>query len=235
MLLEAQNIKLKYQNKVVLDSVNLSLKTQEIVTIVGPNGAGKSSLVKVLLGLVKPSSGKVVKQKNIKLAYTPQTFVPNPYIPIKVVDFLKLNQTFNADFLVEITQKTQTDNLLTQSLHNISGGERQKVLLARALLQKPDVLILDEPAQNLDIDGQMRLYQLIKDIKTQYNCAILMVSHDLHWVMRDSNQVLCLYKHVCCFGKPLDVLKNDQFQSLFGKQMAELTAIYQHHHNHNHH
>ena len=234
ILLQAKNISFKHHNKSILDDVSLSLKEKELITIVGPNGAGKSTLVKILLGLLKPSSGQVIKKQKIKIAYTPQTFTTNPYIPIKVLDFLQLNQNNNITQVKTVGKQTQINHLLEQSLHNVSGGELQKILLTRALLQQPNVLILDEPAQSLDIDGQMKFYQLIKNINQQYRCAILMVSHDLHWVMRDSNQVLCLYRHVCCLGKPSDVLQNTQFKAFFGKQMAELTAIYQHHHNHNH-
>lgn len=234
ILLSAQNISFSQQGKSILESVNLSLRAKELITIVGPNGAGKSTLVKVLLGLLKPSAGKVKKKNGIKIAYTPQTFAPNPYIPIRVLDFLLLNQSIAQATLKKISQQTGVESLLNQSLHDLSGGELQKTLLTRALLQNPDVLILDEPAQNLDINGQMQFYQLIKSINEQYQCAILMVSHDLHWVMRDSNQVLCLYRHVCCVGKPSDVLQDTQFKALFGEQMAELTAIYQHHHNHSH-
>jgi len=206
----------------------------EFITLIGPNGAGKSSLIKVLLGLINQDSGTVKYNKNIRLGYTPQTFSPNPFIPISVIDFLSLNQKVEAVFTNEIIVLTGIENLLDSPLKNLSGGELQKVLLARALLSKPNVLILDEPAQNLDIDGQMQLYKLIQDIHQKNNCAVLMVSHDLHRVMKESTQVLCLYHHICCQGHPESILNNEQFSDLFADQINDLMTTYEHHHNHQH-
>jgi len=206
----------------------------EFITLIGPNGAGKSSLIKVLLGLINQDSGTVKYNKNIRLGYTPQTFSPNPFIPISVIDFLSLNQKVETVFTNEITVLTGIEDLLDSPLKKLSGGELQKVLLARALLSKPNVLILDEPAQNLDIDGQMQLYKLIQDIHQKNNCAVLMVSHDLHRVMKESTQVLCLYHHICCQGHPESILNNEQFSDLFADQINDLMTTYEHHHNHQH-
>lgn len=233
-IISAKNITLKYRQKTVLDKVSFTLKTAEFITLIGPNGAGKSSLIKVLLGLIKPSSGTVEKSNELRLGYTPQTFTPNEFIPISTLGFLNLNQKINRDFLHKTAILTGVESLLDLPLKSLSGGELQRVLLTRALLKKPNVLILDEPAQNLDINGQMHLYKLIQDIHQQQNCAILMVSHDLHHVMRKSTQVLCLYHHICCIGKPESILKNAQFNDLFADQMDDLMATYEHHHNHCH-
>ncbi|BBB23674.1 zinc transport system ATP-binding protein [Isorropodon fossajaponicum endosymbiont JTNG4] len=233
-LISVNHISLSHHGKKVLDDVSFELKTGEFITLIGPNGAGKSSLIKILLGLTTPDNGKIKKSKHIRLGYTPQKFIPNEFIPISVIDFLKLNQKINAQFLIDTATLTGIETLLHLSLKNLSGGEMQRVLLARALLAKPNVLILDEPAQNLDVNGQMSLYKLIQDIHKQQNCAVLMVSHDLHRVMKESTQVLCLYHHICCMGQPEAILKDAQFNDLFADQMDELMATYEHHHNHEH-
>ena len=233
-LITVQNISLNHQGKKILDDVSFTLNPGEFITLIGPNGAGKSSLIKVLLGLIKQDSGKVKRSKSIRLGYTPQLFTPNPFIPISVVDFLTLNLKVEKLFLQETAETTGVATLLNLALKDLSGGELQKVLLTRALMTKPNVLILDEPAQNLDVDGQMQLYKLIQDIHQSQNCAVLMVSHDLHRVMKESSQVLCLYHHICCKGHPEAILKDEQFNDLFADQMGELMATYEHHHNHHH-
>lgn len=233
-LISAHNISLEHHGKPVLDDVSFELKQGEFITLIGPNGAGKSSLIKVLLGLIKADSGSIKRSNNIKLGYTPQSFSPNPFIPISVIDFLNLNQTVVQSFLHETALLTGTEDLLNSPLKSLSGGELQRVLLTRALLSKPNVLILDEPTQNLDVNGQMHLYKLIQDIHQQQGCAVLMVSHDLHRVMKESTQVLCLYRHICCMGQPEAIIKDSQFNHLFADQMDELMTTYEHHHNHCH-
>ena len=226
-LITADNISLNHNGNNILDDVSLKLHPGEFITLIGPNGAGKSSLIKVLLGIIKQDSGQVNHSNNVRLGYTPQSFTANPFIPISVVDFLTLNQKADKNF-------TNQTSELNSPLKNLSGGELQKVLLARALLNKPNVLILDEPAQNLDVDGQMQLYKLIQEIHQKQKCAVLMVSHDLHRVMKESTQVLCLYHHICCEGPPGSILKDEQFSNLFADQIHELMATYEHHHNHHH-
>ncbi|SMN12822.1 Zinc ABC transporter, ATP-binding protein ZnuC [Bathymodiolus heckerae thiotrophic gill symbiont] len=233
-LISANHINLSHHGKKVLDEVSFELKAGEFITLIGPNGAGKSSLIKILLGLIAPDNGKIKKSKNIRLGYTPQKFIANEFIPISVADFLKLNQKIDTQFLIDTATLTGIETRLHLPLNSLSGGEMQRVLLARALLAKPNVLILDEPAQNLDVDGQMQLYQLIQDIHQQQGCAVLMVSHDLHRVMKESTQVLCLYHHICCMGQPEAIIKDSQFNHLFANQMDELMATYEHHHNHKH-
>jgi zinc transport system ATP-binding protein len=234
VLISTNNISLKHNGKRVLDDISFELMQGDFITLIGPNGAGKSSLIKVLLGLIKPDSGSIYKSSTIKIGYTPQKFSPNEFIPISVIDFLNLNQKVDLRFLNNTATLTGVDSLLESSLKNLSGGEIQRVLLTRALLAKPNVLILDEPAQNLDVDGQMQLYKLIQDIHHQHGCAVLMVSHDLHRVMKESTQVLCLYHHICCMGQPESILKDSKFNDLFADQMDDLMATYEHHHNHNH-
>lgn len=234
ILLSSHNINLNHEGKKVLDDISFELKQGDFITLIGPNGAGKSSLIKVLLGLIKPDSGNVIKSDNLKVGYTPQKFSANEFIPITVVDFLTLNQKVDLSFLSTTATLTGVQPILQSSLKDLSGGEIQRVLLTRALLAKPNVLILDEPAQNLDVDGQMQLYKLIQEIHQEQDCAVLMVSHDLHRVMKESTQVLCLYHHICCMGRPESILKDSKFNDLFADQMDELMATYEHHHNHNH-
>ena len=233
-LINVNNISLSHEGKNILDNVSFKLHPGEFITLIGPNGAGKSSLIKVLLGIIKQDSGEVIRNDHIKLGYTPQSFSANPYIPISVIDFLTLNQRLDNKFTEETYKLTGIEDLINLPLKNLSGGELQKVLLTRALLNKPNVLILDEPAQNLDVDAQIQLYKLIQDIHQKQNCAVLMVSHDLHRVMKESTQVLCLYHHICCEGLPESILKDDQFNDLFADQIHDLMATYEHHHNHQH-
>ena len=233
-LINVNNISLSHEGKNILDNVSFKLHPGEFITLIGPNGAGKSSLIKVLLGIIKQDSGEVIRNDHIKLGYTPQSFSANPYIPISVIDFLTLNQRLDNKFTEETYKLTGIEDLINLPLKNLSGGELQKVLLTRALLNKPNVLILDEPAQNLDVDAQIQLYKLIQDIHQKKNCAVLMVSHDLHRVMKESTQVLCLYHHICCEGLPESILKDDQFNDLFADQIHDLMATYEHHHNHQH-
>ena len=233
-LINVNNISLSHEGKNILDNVSFKLHPGEFITLIGPNGAGKSSLIKVLLGIIKQDSGEVIRNDHIKLGYTPQSFSANPYIPISVIDFLTLNQRLDNKFTEETYKLTGIEDLINLPLKNLSGGELQKILLTRALLNKPNVLILDEPAQNLDVDAQIQLYKLIQDIHQKQNCAVLMVSHDLHRVMKESTQVLCLYHHICCEGLPESILKDDQFNDLFADQIHDLMATYEHHHNHQH-
>lgn len=233
-LINVNNISLNHNGKNILDDVSFKLHQGEFITLIGPNGAGKSSLIKILLGVIKQDSGDVSYNDKVRLGYTPQTFTANPYIPISVKDFLTLNQKLESTFMQQTFDLTGINELLQLPLKNLSGGELQKVLLTRALLNKPNILILDEPAQNLDVDGQMQLYKLIQDIHQQQNCAVLMVSHDLHRVMKESTQVLCLYHHICCEGLPESILKDEKFNDLFADQINDLMATYEHHHNHHH-
>ena len=233
-LITLNNISLSHNGKNILDNVSFKLHPGEFITLIGPNGAGKSSLIKILLGVIKQDAGEIIHSGDLKLGYTPQSFTANPYIPISVIDFLTLNHKLDHEFTSQTCELTGVKDLLEMPLKNLSGGELQKVLLTRALLNKPNVLILDEPAQNLDVDGQMQLYKLIQDIHQKQNCAVLMVSHDLHRVMKESTQVLCLYHHICCEGLPESILKDAQFNDLFADQIHDLMATYEHHHNHQH-
>jgi zinc transport system ATP-binding protein len=233
-LINAQNITLIRQEKKILDNVSLIIGNNDFVTIVGPNGAGKSMLVKCLMGFFKPDSGTITTKKNIKIGYIPQKFVPDITIPMTVKYFLKLNRSFHKDEFDRIINETQTQNLLNKSLHILSGGEMQRVLLARALLMHPDILLMDEPAQNLDMAGQIQFYKYLETIHAKDKIAILIISHDLHLVMSSTKQVICLYHHICCSGTPQTITEHPEFLRIFGKDMANVLGYYQHAHNHTH-
>lgn len=230
-LLALNQISLKHHQQSLLDDVSLSLSARQIMTIIGPNGAGKSTLVKIALGLIKPDSGTVFRQTNLRIGYMPQRLSLNPLMPLSVERFLAMANTRNIDTALE---RTGISHLRKRPLHDISGGETQRVLLSRALLSEPDLLVLDEPAQGVDINGQTELYELINQLRDSLGCAVLMVSHDLHWVMAQTDTVICLNQHICCHGHPEHVSNDPAYLSLFGRRHAEAVALYQHDHDHQH-
>ncbi len=233
-LIDAQHLTVKRQGNTILNDVSLTISSHDFITIIGPNGAGKSMLLKCLMDFYLPDSGTITKQKNLKIGYVPQRLHPNHTMPIKVKRFLTLHKKTSREELNSVATETNIHPLLNADLFTLSGGELQRVLLARSLLGNPDLIILDEPAQNLDISGQLAFYKLIETIYEQRQLSILMVSHDLHMVMASAKQVICLYHHICCSGEPQSVTQDPEFISLFGNDMAKMMAIYQHSHNHHH-
>lgn len=221
------------QHKVIRD-VNLNLHQDCITTLIGPNGAGKTTLVRLILGLINPSKGKVWRKPNLRIGYMPQKLHIDPTFPLTVKRFLQTARKAPQEQLVEVLTKVKAEHLLSQSLHNLSGGETQRVLLARALLRSPELLVLDEPVQGVDLTGQTELYQLISHIRQETGCGVLMVSHDLHLVMSATDHVICFNQHVCCSGHPEKVSSDPSFIGLFGQQGANALALYSHHHNHEH-
>jgi len=234
LLVQAKNIGLVIQNKTILEHINFTVKRGEIVTLIGPNGAGKTALLKLVLGLNHPTSGKIVLAKGLRIGYMPQALAVESLMPLDVAKFLLLSPRANKLKCAEIAAELTITHLLTSPIQNISGGELQRVLFARALLNEPDLLVLDEPAQGIDINGQAVLYQLISTMRTKLNCSILMVSHDLHLVIAGTDQVVCLNRHVCCSGHPAAVMQNPEFINLFGSKVAAELALYTHHHDHHH-
>jgi zinc transport system ATP-binding protein len=233
-LISAQNLNFILRGKTILDNVSLAVQQQDFITIVGPNGAGKSVLLKCLMGLFKPTSGKIHRDPALCVGYVPQRLVPDPMLPMTVRHFLKLRKKHTPTMLDETIAETGIEGLLDTQLHGLSGGELQRVLLARALLNTPDLLVLDEPAQNLDIVGQIAFYKLLENIYKKRPLAILMVSHDLHMVMAATKKVICLFHHICCSGEPQTVTRDPAFSALFGEDMAKMLAVYHHEHNHSH-
>ncbi len=234
-LLVAENIDVVKNKQKILDNVSLTVNNHDFITIIGPNGAGKSMLLKCLMGFYAPTKGSIIKKPALKIGYVPQKLHCDATLPMTVMAFMRLGKHKIIETeLIKIIQETNIASLLDKQLHILSGGQLQRVLLARSLIHNPDLLILDEPAQNLDIAGQLAFYKLLDTIYLSRKISILMVSHDLHMVIASSKQVICLYHHVCCSGTANMITKDPEFIALFGKDMAEMMAIYQHNHNHNH-
>lgn len=233
-LVELQAVTVAFEGRHVLDQVSVRLDRGQITTLIGPNGAGKSTLVKVITGLRKPTSGNVIRSRGLRIGYVPQKLALNTALPLTVDRFLRLAGRYREQERIEALDMVGGQHLHHSSMHALSGGEMQRVLLARALLQKPDLLVLDEPVQGVDVNGQLELYSLIQSLRDRLNCAILMVSHDLHLVMAKTDHVICLHHHVCCSGEPEAITTHPSYVALFGRQQSEQLALYQHHHNHDH-
>lgn len=232
MILSLDKVFYQKNDKVILDDVSLTISSQELVTIIGPNGAGKTTLLKIVLGLITPTRGNIVKPTSLKVGYMPQKLHVDPSLPITVKRFLELSRY--QDTFHQIVSAVNIDHLLGNSIHILSGGELQRILLARALLSKPDLLVLDEPLQGVDINGQMSLYKLISEVRQILGCAVLLVSHDLHFVHAASDKVICLNHHICCAGKPEEVQNHPNYQLLFTGYRPDVLAPYAHHHDHHH-
>lgn len=232
-LVSINNINLHIGHQTILQAISFDIQAKEIITVIGPNGAGKSSLVKLISGLTQPTSGEVIRKPGLRLGYVPQKLHLDKSLPLKVSRFLSLanvSKTACNDALTTLN----IEHLATKQMHNLSGGELQRVLLARAVARKPDLLLLDEPLQGVDVNGQVELYRLIAQLRDQLHCAILMVSHDLHLVMAQTDSVLCLNRHICCHGRPESVSQHPEYLKLFGRKTAEEIAVYTHHHDHHH-
>jgi zinc transport system ATP-binding protein len=205
----------------------------EIVRIIGPKGAGKSSLLKILLGLEKHDSGPLQTNEKLRVGYMPQQLQLSPHLPLTVSRFLALAKA-SKDEIAIAAETVAISSLLNQPMQNLSGGEQQRVLLARAILRKPNLLVLDEPVQGVDIAGQAALYRLIGQLRDELNCGVLMVSHDLHLVMAETDTVVCLNQHICCKGHPDIVSAHPAYLELFGQPLDSALALYTHHHDHTH-
>jgi len=233
-LLEASNVGLHLGDREVLKQVSLKVHAGQIITLIGPNGAGKTTLVRVLLGLLKAQTGLVTRRQGLRIGYMPQKMQVVPTMPISVSRFLRLACHADHRRLNDILAELKISHLEDRQLGNLSGGELQRVLLARALSQSPQLLVLDEPAQGVDVTGQEELYQLIDDIRTRHQCGVLMISHDLHLVMATTDEVVCLNQHICCSGHPQQVSVDPAYIALFGKAAGGNLAVYAHQHNHHH-
>lgn len=217
-----------------MSGVDLTLKKGEIVTLIGPNGAGKSTLVRVVLGLIRPNQGEVSLAPGVRIGYMPQKLTIEPLMPLSVYRFLQLAGSFSKKEIEVVLSELAIRHLSKASMQSISGGEFQRVLLARALIRRPHLLVLDEPAQGVDVTGQEELYQLITHIRHTHHCGILMVSHDLHLVMAGTDKVVCLNKHICCSGRPEEISQHPDFLNLFGAKQEARLMVYAHQHNHQH-
>ena len=235
-LLKIQNISVTLDEKKILVDVSFDITKAKIVTIIGPNGSGKTTLARCILGLIKPNSGNIWFKKNLKIGYMPQKINLNPNLPLTVLNFLQLEIKHKIDFLslTKTIAEVGITKILGHPLQKISGGEIQRVLLARALLANPDLLILDEPVQGVDITGQVEFYKLIDRLRQEKSISILIISHDLHMVMKTTDYVICLNHHICCEGTATFVNQQQDFHQLFGQEALASLSVYKHHHDHVH-
>ena len=217
-LLNLSNVSYYIGQQRLLSNIHIDIAVNETVSIIGPNGAGKSTLVKLILGLIAPTSGQITPSEPLQIGYVPQRFSVPPILPLRVSDLLAQahKKRLTAEQRQFIFDKLSLSHLLSRQMLHLSGGETQRVLLARALLDKPNLLILDEPMQGLDPETEVWLYQFIDELPDFLRCAMLVVSHDLHWVMKGSRRVICLNKHICCEGQPSELAISSEFQKLFG-------------------
>ena len=232
-MLEINNLHCKIEGRSILKGINLKINQGEIHAIMGPNGSGKSTTAKIALGIYKNIEGSVEKYTN-KVGYVPQKISIDWTLPIRVRDFMLLTENIKEEAIDEALTLTGVIHLKNKNLGNLSGGEFQRVLIARAISKKPELLVLDEPVQGVDYTGEIALYELIKRISVTLNFGILLISHDLHTVMTATDHVVCLNGHVCCSGSPMDVAKNNEYKTLFGEQASQILSVYEHKHDHVH-
>ena len=232
-IVEISELAYSVKGKRILHNINFEIRRNEITTVIGPNGAGKSTLIKLVAGLIKPTQGVVNRVKSPVIGYVPQKISLSQSMPMKVSRFLSLAGVSRAE-RSEALKMLAIEHLSRSQMQDLSGGEFQRVLLARAISRKPDMLLLDEPLQGIDVNGQIALYRLIAEVRGRLNCAVLMVSHDLHLVMAQTDSVLCLNGHICCHGKPESVSQHPEYTKLFGSAASQDIAIYTHHHDHHH-
>lgn len=233
-LIEGRDLTLSFGHERVLDRVSLSIHSGEIMTLIGPNGAGKSTLVKTLLGLQKPDTGEVIRKPGLRVGYVPQKLAIDRVLPMTVKRFLTLTRSVPRSHCEKVLAQVGASHVMDAQMSGLSGGETQRVMLARTLLLRPELLVLDEPTQGVDVSGQAELYRLIDDIRRELDCAVLMISHDLHLVMAKTDQVVCFNRHVCCSGIPETVRQHPEYRSLFGAREADAIGIYTHAHDHEH-
>jgi len=232
-LVKLNNAGFKQNDKWLVEGVSLTVEKGKIVTLIGPNGSGKSTTAKIALGIYKNIEGSVEKYTN-KVGYVPQKISIDWTLPLRVYDFMLLTENIKEEAIDEALTLTGVIHLKNKNLGNLSGGEFQRVLIARAISKKPELLVLDEPVQGVDYTGEIALYELIKRISDSLNCGILLISHDLHTVMTATDHVVCLNGHVCCSGTPMDVAKNNEYKTLFGEQASQILSVYEHKHDHVH-
>lgn len=235
VLAALEHVSLRLNQRDILHDISLEVYQAKVLTLIGPNGAGKSSLLKILLGLEPPTTGKVWRKPQLTIGYVPQRFQLEPLMPLTVERFICLGSKQPKGSIVQVLQAVGIEHLQRASLQGLSGGEMQRVLLARAILKRPELLVLDEPGQGVDVAGLSELYQLLAQLKKDYGYGVILVSHDLHLVMAATDQVLCLNTHVCCSGQPDAVTAHPEYLKLFGLPNVEQgLAVYTHHHNHHH-
>ena len=233
LLVSLENAGIYKSPKWLIRGVSLEVKSGQIVTLIGPNGSGKTTTAKMVLNILEPDEGSLKRYTN-KIAYVPQKINIDWTMPLRVVDFMRLTNNLSNNEIIESLNQTGVEKLFKEQIHGLSGGEFQRVLLARAIAKKPELLVLDEPVQGVDFNGEIDLYNIIKNISANLNCGILLVSHDLHFVMSATDHVVCLNGHICCSGQPSSVIKDKAYIELFGEHRSKTLTYYQHDHDHTH-
>ena len=234
MLVRLEKVSVRLDGQLVLHDVDLEIGAGEIVTIVGPNGSGKSTLLKAIVGAVAIDTGALKHKNGLRIGYVPQKLSIDPTLPMTVARFLSLPRRQSKKAIDEALERAGAQGLHARHMSDLSGGQFQRVLLARALLERPEILILDEATQGLDQPGSAAFYQRIERVRSELGCAVLMVSHELHVVMAASDRVICLNGHVCCAGAPEQVASAPEYRALFGTGTAGALALYRHDHDHHH-
>jgi zinc transport system ATP-binding protein len=233
-LISARGLALSRGGRTILADIDLDIDLREIVTLIGPNGAGKTTLVRALLGLEPLDRGTVQRKPGLVVGYAPQRFDVDHAIPLTVGRFISLGRQAGTDEIAGVLADVGADSLRERQLPELSGGELQRVVLARALIRSPDLLVLDEPVRGVDYAGEAELYNLIGRLRAERGFSVLLVSHDLHVVMAQSDRVICINRHVCCSGVPQSVAQHPEYARLFGPQAALAFGLYHHHHDHSH-
>ena len=232
-LVKIENAGIFRSSKWLVRDVSLAVSKGQIVTLIGPNGSGKTTTAKMVLNILRPDEGFVISNTG-RVAYVPQKINVDWTMPLRVFDFMKITGDLSENDMKENLKLTGVERLIYSELRNLSGGEFQRVLIARAIAKKPELLVLDEPVQGVDFNGEIALYNLIKQISDSLNCGILLISHDIHFVMSSTDHVICLNGHICCSGSPSSVAKNPSYIELFGEHTASTLSLYKHHHDHSH-
>ena len=233
LLVKLENAGVYRSSKWLVRGISFEINQGQIVTLIGPNGSGKTTTAKMILNIMSADEGLVEGNAN-SMAYVPQKINIDWTMPLRVIDFMKITSSLTNTQITESLVMTGVDKLLYNQIHSLSGGEFQRVLIARAIAKKPDLLVLDEPVQGVDFNGEIALYNLIKEISVNLNCGILLISHDMHFVMSTTDHVICLNGHICCSGSPSNVVKNPEYIKLFGQHNSETLSYYQHRHDHSH-
>jgi zinc transport system ATP-binding protein len=234
ILVKAEGAGVRTSDRWLVQGIDLSIHRGEIVTLIGPNGSGKSTTAKLVTGVLRPTAGRVTRDEKLTVGYVPQKLNIDWTLPLTVRRLMTLTGNFPRGAVMSALEAVGVAHLADDEVQALSGGEFQRVLLARAMIRRPDLLVLDEPVQGVDFSGEVALYDLIKQIRDETQCGILLISHDLHVVMAETDTVICLNGHICCQGSPQSVARSPEYLELFGARAAATLAIYQHHHDHTH-
>lgn len=234
LLINARDVSFSRGENLILDQISFALHRSQITTIIGPNGAGKSTLTSIVNGLIDNYQGVVERLPGLRIGYLPQKVYVNTLMPLSVERLLQLTHPVNTRQVDQALDQTDALYLKKSQVQSLSEGELKRVLLARVTLGNPDLIVLDEPTAGVDISGEVKMYELIATLRNRLNCAVLLVSHDLHLVMSKTDQVLCLNRHLCCSGLPESVSRHPEYLALFGNKTADAIAVYTHQHDHEH-